>query len=38
VIAKIHVAKKQLALSEESYRDVLRRVTRFDSTSRMSER
>lgn len=37
MIAKIHVAKKQLALVEESYRDVLVRVTSKDSTSRMSE-
>jgi phage gp16-like protein len=36
MVAKIHVAKKQLALSEESYRDILRRVTRLDSTSSMS--
>jgi len=37
MIAKIHVAKKQLALAEESYRDVLVRVTQLDSTSRMTE-
>lgn len=38
MIAKIHVAKKHLALSEESYRDVLLRVTQLDSTGRMTER
>lgn len=37
MIAKIHVARKQLALSEESYRDVLLRVTKLDSTSRMTD-
>lgn len=37
MIAKIHVGKRQLALTEESYRDVLRRVTQLDTTSRMTE-
>jgi len=35
MIAKIHLAKKQLALTEGSYRDVLRRVTGIDSTKAM---
>ncbi|MGF6227585.1 hypothetical protein QFZ27_001540 [Inquilinus ginsengisoli] len=33
LIAKVHVAKKQLGLDEETYRDVLRRVTGRDSTA-----
>lgn len=32
MIAKIHVAKKQLALTEDSYRDMLKRVTSRDSS------
>jgi hypothetical protein len=31
LLAKVHIARKQLALTEESYRDLLRRVTGFDS-------
>jgi phage gp16-like protein len=37
MIAKLHVAKKALALTEESYRDVLRRVTGRDSAAAMTE-
>ncbi len=37
MIAKLHVAKKALALTEESYRDVLRRVTGQDSATAMTE-
>lgn len=33
--AKIHLAKKQLALTEDSYRDILRRVTGLDSARDM---
>lgn len=36
LIAKIHVAKKQLALTDESYRDVLRRITGKDSSGSMT--
>ncbi|MBW6402055.1 regulatory protein GemA [Roseomonas sp. HJA6] len=35
VIAKIHVAKKQLALTDDSYRDLLRRITGLESTKTM---
>lgn len=35
MIAKIHLAKAQLALTEDSYRDVLRRVTGLDSAGAM---
>lgn len=35
MIAKIHLAKKQLALTEDSYRDILRRVTGLDSAGAM---
>ena len=35
LIAKIHLAKKQLALTDDSYRDVLRRVTGFESAAAM---
>lgn len=35
MIAKIHLAKKQLALTDDSYRDVLRRVTGVESTGNM---
>jgi phage gp16-like protein len=37
MLAKIHLAKKQLALTEESYRDILRRITERDSASALSE-
>lgn len=36
IIGKIHVAKKQLALTEDSYRDVLRRVTGLESLKAMN--
>ncbi len=35
LIAKIHLAKKQLALTDDSYRDVLRRITGLDSAGAM---
>jgi hypothetical protein len=35
MIAKIHIAKAQLALTEDSYRAVLRRVTGLDSAGAM---
>lgn len=35
LIAKIHLAKKQLALTDDSYRDVLRRITGLDSAAAM---
>lgn len=35
LIAKIHVAKKELALDDETYRDVLERVTGKDSCKNM---
>ena len=35
MIAKIHLARKQLALTEGSYRDILRRVTGIDSAGAM---
>lgn len=38
MLAKIHVAKKQLALDEEAYRDVVRRVTGRDSAGAASDR
>ena len=38
MLAKVHLAKKQLALADESYRDILRRVTGQDSASALSER
>lgn len=37
MLAKLHLARKQLALTEDSYRDVLRRVTGLDSAAAMSE-
>jgi phage gp16-like protein len=33
MLAKIHVAKKQLALTDDSYRDLLRRITGQDSAA-----
>jgi len=36
MLAKIHVAKKELALTDDSYRDLLRRVTEMDSAKEMS--
>ncbi|MDB5851927.1 MAG: regulatory protein GemA [Rhodoferax sp.] len=36
MISKIHVAKRQLALPDDSYRDVLRRKTGKESTGAMS--
>lgn len=38
MIAKVHLAKKQLALAEESYRDILRRMTGKESAAALSER
>jgi phage gp16-like protein len=38
LIGKVHVAKKQLALTDDSYRDILRRVTGTDTCSAMDER
>lgn len=35
MLAKIHLAKKQLALTDDSYRDILRRVTGVDSSAKM---
>lgn len=35
MIAKIHLAKKQLALAEESYRAILERITGQDSAGKM---
>ncbi len=35
MIAKIHLAKRDLALTEDSYRDVLRRITGIDSAGKM---
>jgi phage gp16-like protein len=37
MLAKIHLAKKQLALTEDSYRDILRRVTNQESASALAE-
>lgn len=38
LLAKIHVAKKQLALDDETYRDVLERVTGLRSAKELEER
>ena len=35
MLAKIHLARKQLALTEDSYRDILRRITGIDSAGAM---
>lgn len=35
MIAKIHLAKKDLALTDDSYRDILRRITGIDSSKAM---
>jgi phage gp16-like protein len=35
MIAKIHLAKKQLALAEDSYRAILERITGMDSAAKM---
>lgn len=35
MIAKIHLAKKQLALAEDSYRAILERITGLDSAGKM---
>lgn len=35
-IAKLHIAKAQLKLDDESYRDILRRITKKDSSSACS--
>lgn len=37
MIAKVHLARKQLALSEDAYRDVVRRVTEQESCSSCTE-
>lgn len=37
-IAKIHVARKQLALSEENYRSILIRITGQDTSSVLNDR
>lgn len=37
-IAKIHVARKQLALSEENYRSILIRITGQDTSSGLNDR
>ena len=36
LLAKVHVARKQLALTEDSYRDILRRVIGLDSAGKAS--
>ena len=36
MLAKVHIAKKQLAMDDDSYRAVLRRVTGVDSTKTLS--
>lgn len=38
MIAKLHLARRDLALTEDTYRDVLRRVTGKDSAAQLSER
>lgn len=38
LLAKVHVAKKQLGLDEETYRDVLERVTGLRSAKELEER
>lgn len=38
LIAKIHVAKKQLALEDDSYRALLRRITGVDSSAAATDR
>lgn len=37
MLAKVHLAKKQLALTDDSYRDILRRVTGHESASALPE-
>lgn len=37
MIAKVHVAKKQLALTEDSYRDLVKRITGHDSSGDCSD-
>jgi len=37
MLAKIHVARKQLALTEDSYRDLLRRITGQDSAGTLND-
>jgi phage gp16-like protein len=36
-LAKVHIARKQLALEESSYRALLRRITGFDSAAACNE-
>ena len=38
LLAKVHIAKKELALSDETYRDILARVTGCQSSRDCSER
>ena len=35
MLAKLHLAKKELALTDDSYRDVLRRITGLESAAAM---
>lgn len=35
MLAKLHLAKKQMALTDDSYRDVLRRITGLESAAAM---
>lgn len=37
MLAKLHLARKQLALSEDSYRDILRRVTGKESAADLTD-
>lgn len=37
MLAKIHVAKKQLALTDDSYRDLLRRITGAESAAGLDD-
>ena len=37
LLAKVHIAKKQMALEDESYRALLRRITGYDSAAACSE-
>jgi phage gp16-like protein len=38
MLAKLHLARKELALTEESYRDILRRITRQESAAALTDR
>jgi hypothetical protein len=37
LLAKVHIAKKQMALEDESYRSLLRRITGYDSAGACNE-